>query len=146
MLAGLARNPRSVPCRFFYDARGSELFEEITKLEEYYPTRVETALLEANGEEIAALAGAGRILVEFGSGSSRKTSLLLGALSQVPAYIPIDIAAESLEEAAAWLSGRHPGLTIAAAHRRLHRDARAAARWRGGSPGSASSPARPSAI
>ena len=80
VLAGLARNPRSVPCRFFYDARGSELFEEITKLEEYYPTRVETALLEANGEEIAALAGAGRVLVEFGSGSSRKTSLLLGAL------------------------------------------------------------------
>ena len=112
VLAGLARTPRSVPCRFFYDARGSELFEEITKLEEYYPTRVETALLEANGEEIAALAGEGRILVEFGSGSSRKTSLLLGALSQVPAYIPIDIAAESLEEAAAWLSGRHPGLTI----------------------------------
>lgn len=112
LLAGLARNPRSVPCRFFYDARGSELFEEITKLEEYYPTRVETALLETHGEEIAALAGEGRILVEFGSGSSRKTSLLLGALSRVPAYIPIDIAAESLEEAAEWLSGRHPSLAI----------------------------------
>ncbi|MGA7455736.1 MAG: L-histidine N(alpha)-methyltransferase, partial [Methyloceanibacter sp.] len=54
VLAGLSRTPRSGPCRFFYDARGSELFEEITKLEEYYPTRVETALLEANGEEIAA--------------------------------------------------------------------------------------------
>ena len=113
LLSGLARTPRSVPCRFFYNARGSELFEEITKLEEYYPTRVETALLEANGEEIAALAGPGRVLVEFGSGSSRKTSLLLAALRQVPAYIPIDIAAESLEEAAAWLSGRHPDLTIA---------------------------------
>ena len=112
VLAGLARNPRSVPCRFFYDARGSELFEEITKLPEYYPTRVETALLEAHGEEIAALAGEERILVEFGSGSSRKTSLLLSALGQVPAYIPIDIAAESLREAAEWLSGRHPGLTI----------------------------------
>ena len=80
MLSGLARTPRSIPCRFFYDARGSELFEEITKLDEYYPTRVETALLEAHGEEIAALAGPGRVLVEFGSGSSRKTSLLLGAL------------------------------------------------------------------
>jgi L-histidine Nalpha-methyltransferase len=112
VLAGFARRPRSVPCRFFYDARGSELFEEITKLEEYYPTRVETALLEAHGEEIAALAGEGRILVEFGSGSSRKTSLLLSALGHVPAYIPIDIAAESLKEAAGWLSGRHPGLTI----------------------------------
>ena len=112
VLAGLTRRPRSIPCRFFYDARGSELFEEITKLEEYYPTRVETALLEAHRAEIAALVGAGRILVEFGSGSSRKTSLLLGALDEVPAYIPIDIAAESLKEAAEWLSGQHGGLTI----------------------------------
>jgi L-histidine Nalpha-methyltransferase len=112
VLSGLGRRPRSIPCRFFYDARGSELFEEITKLDEYYPTRTETALLEAYGAEIAALAGPGRILVEFGSGSSRKTSLLLGALGKVPAYIPIDIAAESLREAAEWLSGRHDGLTI----------------------------------
>ena len=112
VLSGLARRPRSIPCRFFYDARGCELFEEITTLDEYYPTRTETALLEAHGEEIAALAGPGRILVEFGSGSSRKTSLLLGALGEVPAYIPIDIAAESLREAAEWLSGRHDGLTI----------------------------------
>ncbi len=112
VLSGLGRRPRSIPCRFFYDAKGSELFEEITTLDEYYPTRTETALLEAHGEEIAALAGPGRILVEFGSGSSRKTSLLLGALGEVPAYIPIDIAAESLREAAEWLSGRHDGLTI----------------------------------
>ena len=112
VLAGLARKPRSIPCRFFYDARGSELFEEITKLDEYYPTRTETALLEIYGPEIAALAGPGRVLIEFGSGSSRKTSLLLGALQDVPAYIPIDIAAESLQEAAAWLACRHPSLTI----------------------------------
>ncbi len=96
VLAGLTRRPRSIPCRFFYDTRGSELFEEITRLEEYYPTRVETALLEAHRCEIAGLVGSGRILVEFGSGSSRKTSLLLSALGEVPAYIPIDIAAESL--------------------------------------------------
>jgi len=112
VLAGLTRRPRSIPCRFFYDAQGSELFEEITKLPEYYPTRAETALLEAHRAEIAALVGAGRILVEFGSGSSRKTSLLLGALDEVPAYIPIDIAAESLKEAAEWLSEQHEGLTI----------------------------------
>jgi L-histidine N-alpha-methyltransferase len=112
VLAGFARRPRSIPCRFFYDARGSEVFEEITKLEEYYPTRAETALLEAHRAEIAALVGPGRILVEFGSGSSRKTSLLLGALGTVPAYVPIDIAAESLTEAAEWLSGQHEGLTI----------------------------------
>jgi L-histidine Nalpha-methyltransferase len=112
VLAGFARRPRSIPCRFFYDARGSELFEEITKLEEYYPTRIETALLEAHGAEIASLAGKGRVLIEFGSGSSRKTNLLLCALGKVPAYIPIDIAAESLREAAEWLSGQHDGLTI----------------------------------
>jgi L-histidine N-alpha-methyltransferase len=112
VLAGFARRPRSIPCRFFYDARGSELFEEITKLEEYYPTRIETALLEAHGAEIASLAGKGRVLIEFGSGSSRKTKLLLCALGKVPAYIPIDIAAESLREAAEWLSGQHDGLTI----------------------------------
>ncbi len=112
VLAGLTRKPRSIPCRFFYDARGSELFEEITKLEEYYPTRTETALLETYGSEIAECAGQGRVLVEFGSGSSRKTSLLLSALGPVPAYIPIDIAAESLREAAEWLSGQHRGLII----------------------------------
>ena len=112
VLSGLARDPRSSPCRFFYDAVGSELFEEITKLEEYYPTRAETALLEAHRAEIARLVGAGRVLIEFGSGSSRKTSLLIGALGKVPAYIPIDIAAESLKEAAGWLSEQHDGLPI----------------------------------
>jgi dimethylhistidine N-methyltransferase len=109
---GFARRPRAIPCRFFYDARGSELFEEITRLDEYYPTRVETALLEAHGAEIAEIAGPGRVLIEFGSGSSRKTSLLLGALRDVPAYVPIDIAEEALREAAAWLSERHKGLTV----------------------------------
>ena len=112
VLAGLTRKPRSIPCRFLYDARGSDLFEEITKLDEYYPTRTETALLEAYAPEIAELTGPERVLVEFGSGSSRKTSLLLSALWPVAAYIPIDIAAESLTEAAEWLSDRHDGLTI----------------------------------
>jgi dimethylhistidine N-methyltransferase len=112
VLAGFARTPRSIPCRFFYDAVGSELFEEIAKLEEYYPTRVEASLLEAHRAEIADLVGPSRVLIEFGSGSSRKTSLLIGALGKVPAYIPIDIAAESLKEAASWLSEQHPGLNI----------------------------------
>jgi L-histidine N-alpha-methyltransferase len=112
VLAGFASPQRSIPCRFFYDAAGSELFEEIAKLEEYYPTRVEASLLEAHGAEIAELVGRYRVLIEFGSGSSRKTSLLIGALGRIPAYIPIDIAAESLKEAAAWLSEQHPGLTI----------------------------------
>ena len=88
VLAGLTRKPRRIPCRFFYDAKGSELFEEITKLEEYYPTRTETALLEAYGSEIADIAGPGRLLVEFGSGSSRKTSLLLSALGAGSSLYP----------------------------------------------------------
>jgi dimethylhistidine N-methyltransferase len=110
VLAGLARPPRSIPCRFFYDAFGCELFEEITQLPEYYPTRTETALLDAHAKEIAALVGMGRLLIEFGSGSSRKTSLLISALRDLVAYIPIDVSAESLQEAAGWLSLRHFGL------------------------------------
>jgi dimethylhistidine N-methyltransferase len=112
VLAGFARKPRSLPCRFFYDARGSALFEEITQLEEYYPTRAETALLEAYGAEIAERMGDARVLVEFGSGSSRKTSLLLSALARVAVYVPIDVAGESLAEAAEWLSERHDRLSI----------------------------------
>ena len=110
VLAGLARPPRSIPCRFFYDAHGCALFEEITRLPEYYPTRTETALLEAHGKEIGALVGMDRVLIEFGSGSSRKTSLLISALRNLIAYIPIDVSAESLQEAAGWLSLRHFGL------------------------------------
>ena len=94
VLQGFARKLRNLPCRFFYDERGSALFEEITQLEEYYPTRVETALLEAYGAEIAERMGDARVLVEFGSGSSRKTSLLLSALARVDMYVPIDVAGE----------------------------------------------------
>jgi L-histidine Nalpha-methyltransferase len=112
VLAGLARSPRALPCRYFYDATGSALFEAITELEEYYPTRVETALLETHGPEIASLMGEGRVLVEFGSGSSRKTSLLLAALNRIELYIPIEIAGDSLAEAAAWLAARHEGLAV----------------------------------
>jgi L-histidine Nalpha-methyltransferase len=113
VLTGLARPPRSIPCRFFYDAVGCALFEEITALAEYYPTRVETELLVAHGAEIASLAAGERVLVEFGSGSSRKTSLLIQALSGVRAYVPIDIAGESLAEAAEWLKQQHADLVTA---------------------------------
>ncbi|MGB6769553.1 MAG: L-histidine N(alpha)-methyltransferase [Methyloceanibacter sp.] len=112
VLQGFARKLRNLPCRFFYDERGSALFEEITQLEEYYPTRVETALLEAYGAEIAERMGDARVLVEFGSGSSRKTSLLLSALARVDMYVPIDVAGESLAEAAERLAERHVGLAI----------------------------------
>jgi len=112
VLTGLARSPRGIPCRFFYDAEGSALFEEITQLAEYYPTQTETALLASHGAEIAEHVGGGVVLVEFGSGSARKTSLLLDALDEVRAYIPIDVSEASLAEAAERLKARHPGLTV----------------------------------
>jgi L-histidine N-alpha-methyltransferase len=112
VLAGLAHRPRSIPCRFLYDAIGSALFEEITKLKEYYPTRVETTLLDNLGQEIADHVGDADVLVEFGSGSSRKTSLLIGALPGLDTYVPIDVSEASLAEAVAWLTKRHAGLRI----------------------------------
>ena len=111
-LPALRESRASLPCRFFYDARGSALFEEITQLEEYYPTRMETALLEAYGAEIAERMGDASVLVEFGSGSSRKTEPAAERAWPCHAYVPIDVAGESLAEAAEWLSERHTGLAI----------------------------------
>ena len=95
VLAGLRTHPRAIPARWFYDRAGSELFEAITALPEYYPTRVETALLAAQCGDVAALTGAGRVVVEFGSGSSTKTPHLIRAV-QPSAYVPIDISGDFL--------------------------------------------------
>jgi dimethylhistidine N-methyltransferase len=112
VLTGLAGEPKSIPSRFFYDAKGSELFEEITELEEYYPTSAEIALLDAHADEMAALAGPGVSLVEFGSGSSRKTDSLIEALSGLDSYVPIDISDAALAGAANRLRGKYPGLAV----------------------------------
>jgi dimethylhistidine N-methyltransferase len=112
VLDGLAQTQRALPCRFFYDAAGSALFEEITRLPEYYPTRTEAAILAACADEIATATPAGSVLVEFGSGSSRKTELLLAALPSLAAYVPIDVSPDALAEAAARLAGRFPGLRV----------------------------------
>jgi L-histidine Nalpha-methyltransferase len=112
VLSGLTRRPRSIPSRFLYDAVGSALFEDITRLEAYYPTRVETALLDRFGAEIARHVNGADSLVEFGSGSSRKTSLLIEALDGLETYIPIDVSEEFLAEAAEWLADKHPGLAV----------------------------------
>jgi len=112
VLNGLATRPRSIPSRFLYDAVGSALFEDITRLQEYYPTRTETALLEAHGAEIAQLSGDVRVLVEFGSGSSRKTSLLIDALADLDTYVPIDVSEAFLVEAAKRLMAQYDGLTV----------------------------------
>jgi L-histidine Nalpha-methyltransferase len=88
---GLSAPQKTLPCRYFYDECGSELFEQITVLPEYYPTRTETGILETHVGEIAGAGGTGQVLVEFGSGSSRKTEILLGAMPDIVAYIPIDV-------------------------------------------------------
>ena len=93
VLNGLAARPRTIPPRWFYDRDGSALFEEITTLPEYYLTRTERALLQSAAAEIASLVGPGRAVVEFGSGSSSKTPILLTALNPA-AYVPIDIAGD----------------------------------------------------
>ena len=111
VLAGLERRPRAIPARWFYDRRGSELFEAITDLPEYYPTRTETAILRAACPEVAALAGPGRAVVEFGSGSSTKTPVLLEAVAP-SAYVPIDISGDFLRESSRALSAAFPGLLV----------------------------------
>ena len=112
VLAGLAESPRAIPCKYFYDRRGSQLFDRITEQPEYYPTRAETALLEAHAPAIARALGPGVDLVELGSGSSVKTRILLDALEAPARYAPIDISAEHLHDTARRLGKAYPGLTI----------------------------------
>ncbi|MFZ5748291.1 MAG: L-histidine N(alpha)-methyltransferase [Pseudomonadota bacterium] len=111
VLNGLAARPRAIPARWFYDRRGSELFEEITRLPEYYPTRTERALLRDAGPAIARAVGPGRAVVEFGAGSAAKTPLLLGAVAP-SAYVPIDISADFLRDSAAALQQAFPDLPV----------------------------------
>jgi dimethylhistidine N-methyltransferase len=113
---GLSAPQKTLPCRYLYDERGSELFEQITALPEYYPTRTETAILEAHVAEIAGGSGSGEVLVEFGSGSSRKTEILLEAMPDLVAYVPIDVSVSALEEARRRLIARFPELDIRPIH------------------------------
>ena len=112
VLDGLSRPHKSLPCRFFYDACGSELFEEITRLPEYYPTRTETAILEAYAAEMAEAVPAGGVLVELGSGSSLKTEILLRHLPQLAAYVCVDVSEDALTAARARLASRFPALDV----------------------------------
>ncbi|NLU73057.1 L-histidine N(alpha)-methyltransferase [Streptomyces sp. HNM0575] len=114
VLKGLTGRPKSLPPKWFYDARGSELFEEITRLPEYYPTRAEHSILGERCDEIASATGA-RTLVELGSGSSRKTRLLLDALLRhgtLEAYAALDVSADALREAGGRLRPEYPELKI----------------------------------
>lgn len=109
---GLGGTPKTLPPKWFYDERGSALFEEITALEEYYPTRREREILTARAPEVAAATGA-RTLVELGAGSGEKTRLLLNALhGTLRSYVPVDVSGDFLEEAAAGIAADHPGLAV----------------------------------
>lgn len=108
---GLSQPQKAIPARWFYDTTGSALFEDITALPEYYPTRSETDLLSRHGADIARIVGPGRAVVELGSGSSTKTPLLLGAIAPA-AYVPVDISGAFLRESAAALARHFPALPI----------------------------------
>jgi L-histidine Nalpha-methyltransferase len=111
VLAGLAAPVPAVPARWLYDHRGSELFDRITRLPSYYPTRTETALLEQVMPEIAALAADDCAIVELGSGSSTKTPLLLRGV-RPRAYVPVDISGDYLRESAARVDKDYPGIAV----------------------------------
>ncbi|MEU1215438.1 L-histidine N(alpha)-methyltransferase [Streptomyces sp. NPDC005791] len=111
VLSGLARHPKTLPPKWFYDARGSVLFEEITRLAEYYPTRAEREILIAHAGDIAEASGA-RTLIELGSGSSEKTRHLLDALPALHTYVPVDVSESALAGAAEALLAERPGLSV----------------------------------
>ena len=111
-LRGLGEPQKVLPCQFLYDERGSTLFEQITVAPEYYPTRTEIGILGGHVHEIVAQTPAGAVLVEFGSGSSRKTEILLEAFDKLAAYVPIDVSPSALEEARARLASRFPALRV----------------------------------
>ncbi|MFI1766277.1 L-histidine N(alpha)-methyltransferase [Streptomyces sp. NPDC020800] len=111
VLAGLTVNPKTLPPKWFYDARGSELFEQITELPEYYPTRAEREILATRSGEIAAASRA-RTLVELGSGSSEKTRYLIDALTSLQAYVPVDVSESALVQAGQALIEERPGLQV----------------------------------
>lgn len=113
MLEGLRHEQKWLPCRLLYDERGSELFERITSLDEYYPTRTERAIMATAAPEIGRAVGASCVLIEYGSGSSAKTRTLLDYLIDPIAYVPIDVSCVQLEAAAAGIRDRYPGLTVA---------------------------------
>ncbi|KNB53772.1 L-histidine N(alpha)-methyltransferase [Streptomyces caatingaensis] len=108
---GLTGSPKALPPKWFYDARGSRLFDEITRLPEYYPTRAEREILLGEAGSVARATGA-RTLVELGSGSADKTRHLIRALDRLDTYVPVDVSESALAGAAATLLAEHPRLTV----------------------------------
>jgi dimethylhistidine N-methyltransferase len=112
VLQGLARPQKSLPSRWLYDARGCELFEQITTLPEYYPTRTETAILQEHAADISEFCGRHANLIEYGAGAGIKTEIVVGALDQPRSYVPIDIAAGFLDLTAARFRQRFTNLAV----------------------------------
>jgi L-histidine Nalpha-methyltransferase len=112
LLAGLKSEPKHIPCKYFYDAEGSRLFERICATPEYYPTRTELSLLHRHAREIAALIGPDAVIMEFGAGAGEKIRPLLDALERPHAYLPIDISGSYLRSIAARLRSEYPTLAI----------------------------------
>jgi len=112
VLRGLSLPEKNIPSLYFYDQRGSELFDAITTLPEYYPTRAEISILEAHGAEMAAALGPGVRLIELGSGSASKTELLLACLEEPAAYVPVEISRDHLLASATRIAADFPGLEV----------------------------------
>ena len=112
VVAGLSKSDKALEPKYFYDERGSQLFDEITQLDEYYPTRTETGILNHNAGELAAIIGPEADLIEFGSGSSVKVRILLDSLDGLRSYVPVDISTEHLLQAAEDLAKDYPEVTI----------------------------------
>jgi dimethylhistidine N-methyltransferase len=112
VIAGLTARPKRLPPKYFYDEAGAQLFEDITRLPEYYPTRCELAILRERAREIARFFPAGSALIEFGSGSSKKVRIVLESAPTIAAYVPVDISSEMLVQEAEELRRDHPHLVV----------------------------------
>jgi L-histidine Nalpha-methyltransferase len=112
VLRGLGAPAKELPCKYFYDEAGSTLFEQITGLEEYYPTRTELAIMNRHVKEMAGLLGPRCLLVEYGSGSSTKTRLLLDCLSDPVGYVPIDVSGEHLRRSAQMIAAEYSHVEV----------------------------------
>ncbi len=112
VILGLREFPKTLPCKYFYDERGSQLFDQICDLEEYYLTRTELAIMEAFAPEMASQIGPGVMLIEYGSGSSVKTRILLDHLPAGARYVPVDISWKHLQQTANGLARLYPELEV----------------------------------
>ncbi|WP_104507364.1 L-histidine N(alpha)-methyltransferase, partial [Rhodoblastus sphagnicola] len=112
VVSGLSRKQKSIPCCWLYDARGSDLFNAITRVEDYYPTRTETEIVSQNAQDMANFCGEGAVLLEYGAGSGIKTEILIDALRAPRLYLPIDIAADELAQTTSRIAKRFPRLDV----------------------------------